>query len=218
MDFKNIVWPDVMFMTGIGTDVGKSYATGWLARELNRAGERTITQKFIQTGNEGVSEDIARHRQIMGIDFTEEDRKGVTAPIIMSYPASPHLAAMLDGVEIDFDGIADSTEILSGAYPHVIIEGAGGLMVPLKGDFLTADYIASKRYPAIVTVTGQLGSINHALLTFKVIQDYNINLFAAVYNPHFDSDDVICEDTRKYLRSWLGRHSPETLWIEMPDL
>src|SRR3712207_8797127 len=63
---------NVYFVSGIDTDAGKSYATAFIAREWNRAGRRTITQKFIQTGNVGHSEDIDLHRRIMGIPFTEE--------------------------------------------------------------------------------------------------------------------------------------------------
>ena len=62
---------NVYFVSGIDTDAGKSYATGFLAREWNKNGHRTITQKFIQTGNVGHSEDIDLHRQIMGILTTE---------------------------------------------------------------------------------------------------------------------------------------------------
>ena len=71
---------NVYFVSGIDTDAGKSYATGFLAREWNKNGQRTITQKFIQTGNVGHSEDIDLHRHIMGIPFTEEDKEGLTMP------------------------------------------------------------------------------------------------------------------------------------------
>ncbi len=80
---------NVFFVSGIDTDAGKSYATGFLAREWNKNGQRTITQKFIQTGNVGHSEDIDLHRRIMGISFTKEDEEGLTMPEIFSYPASP---------------------------------------------------------------------------------------------------------------------------------
>ena len=82
----------IYFISGIDTDAGKSYATGYLARCLNENGVKTITQKFIQTGNTGRSEDIELHRKIMGTGLTEEDREGLTMPEIFSYPASPLLA------------------------------------------------------------------------------------------------------------------------------
>ena len=65
---------NVFFVSGIDTDAGKSYATGFLAREWNKNGQRTITQKFIQTGNVGHSEDIDLHRRIMGISSKSEVR------------------------------------------------------------------------------------------------------------------------------------------------
>ena len=75
---------NVYFISGIDTDAGKSYATGFLARELNRKGQRTITQKFIQTGNTGHSEDIDLHRRIMGTGYLPEDNEGLTMPEIFS--------------------------------------------------------------------------------------------------------------------------------------
>lgn len=216
MNFSEIKFPPALFITGIGTDVGKSFVTGWLAREMNSVGISCITQKMIQTGNIRKSEDIDRHRSIMRSGYLPEDLSGITAPQIFSYPASPHLAAEIDHRQIDLDAISNATDTLRQRYSHVLVEGAGGLMVPLIGNYLTADYIADHRLPVVVAVTGQLGSINHALLTFKTLPSYGIEIFAVVYNPFFDKDQTICADTRKYLRNWLASFSPETIWMEMP--
>lgn len=215
-ELANIIWPKVLFVTGIGTDVGKSYATGWLARELRKLGKNCITQKMIQTGNKEMSEDIDVHRKIMGTGYFPEDYDHSTAPVILSYPASPDLAARIDKVEIDFDAISDATDMLEEFYNPVLIEGAGGLMVPLKNDYLTADYIRDHSLPVVVTVGGQLGSINLSLLTLNAIETYNLNLFGVIYNPHFDKDKIICADTREYLRNWLLTHFPSAHWIDMP--
>ena len=80
---------NIYFISGIDTDAGKSYCTAFFACELIRSGKRVITQKFIQTGNTGHSEDIDLHRQLMGIGMTEEDREGLTMPEIFSTPALP---------------------------------------------------------------------------------------------------------------------------------
>ena len=90
-----------IFITGIDTDAGKTYATASYARMLERQGYGVITQKFIQTGCIGTSEDIEAHRRLLGTGELEEDRLGLTAPVIFSYPASAQLAARLDGREID---------------------------------------------------------------------------------------------------------------------
>lgn len=206
----------VTFVTGIGTDVGKSYATGWLARRLMDGGRNVITQKFIQTGNSGYSEDIEVHRRIMGISPTVDDRLHVTAPVIFTYPASPDLAARIDGCELDLKVIDDATEALASRYDDVLIEGAGGLMVPLHGKYLTIDYIRDRRLPVIVVTNGQLGSISHTLLTLHAIESYGITLAAMVYNPWFDRDDTICDDTRRYLKEWIADRFPDAEWIEMP--
>ncbi len=206
------------FVTGIATDVGKSWATGWLAKCLMEEGKSVITQKFIQTGNEGRSEDIEVHRQIMGSSMTEEDREMITAPEIFSYPCSPDLAAKIDKRDIVFGKIERATEILESRYDVVLIEGAGGIMVPLKGEYLTIDYIRDHRLPTIVVTNGQLGSINHSLLTLFAIKQYGIELSEVVYNHHFDKDSTICTDTITYLKSYLSHHFPTTKFSEMNTL
>lgn len=209
--------PPVLFVTGTGTDVGKSWATGWLAREIARAGRRVITQKFIQTGNRGRSEDIEVHRAIMGVPMQPRDLDGTTAPLILSYPASPHLAAALDGVEIDWEVPARSARTLAAEYDCVLIEGAGGALVPLAGEMLTADWIAAHAIPAAVVTGGHLGSINHTLLTLEALEARGVEVAAVIYNPHFDSDDVIAPDTRRYLRDYVSRRHPGAMWLEMPE-
>lgn len=79
---------EVIFITGIDTDAGKSYATGYIARELSRQGHRVVTQKFIQTGCTDSSEDIELHRRITGTGMLPEDLDHTTAPVIFTYPAS----------------------------------------------------------------------------------------------------------------------------------
>ena len=81
-------------------------------------------------------------------------------PEIFSYPCSPHLASRIDGRPIDFDKIERATEELSRRYDVVLLEGAGGLMVPLTDELLTIDYIAQKGYPLLFVTSGKLGSIN----------------------------------------------------------
>ncbi len=221
-DYKNdptfTQMPPVTFLTGIGTDVGKSYATGWLARELaaQEGPKSVITQKFIQTGNHGSSEDIELHRKIMGTGPLPEDLDHTTAPIILSYPCSPDLAAKIDHTTIDLSLATKATEKLLKSYRHVIVEGAGGILVPINGFYTTIDYVAEQHLPAIVVTNGQLGSINHALLTLEALQSRGIAVHAVIYNPHFDKDATICADTIDYLRRWLATHMPATRFTIMP--
>lgn len=210
---------NIYFVSGIDTDAGKSYCTAWLAKELANEGHRVITHKFIQTGNVGHSEDIDLHRRIMGTGYLPEDREGLTMPEIYSYPCSPHLAARIDRRPIDFDKIERATLELASRYDRVLVEGAGGLMVPLTEDFLTIDYVAQKRYPLVFVTSGKLGSINHTLLSFEAIQRRGITLDTVLYNLYPPvKDTTIQEDTQAYIQRYLEKYFPGTHFLTVPVL
>lgn len=207
----------IYFISGIDTDAGKSYCTAWLARELARSGQRVITQKFIQTGNTGHSEDIDLHRRLTGTGYLPEDREGLTMPEIFSYPCSPHLAARIDRRPIDFAKIERATLELARRYDTVLVEGAGGLMVPLTEDYLTIDYIAEKRYPLAFVTSGKLGSINHTLLSLEAIARRGIVLDTVMYNLYpTEKDKTIQEDTMRFIQDYLSKHFPETKFRKVP--
>lgn len=204
------------FLTGIDTDAGKTYATAFLALKFMAEGKSVVTQKFIQTGCKDDSEDIIAHRKLMGIDLLPEDKDHTTAPIIFTYPASAQLAARLDGKEIDIKLIDRSREILSSRYDVLIIEGAGGLMVPFTDDFLTIDYPTTRELPVVLVTNGILGSINHTLLSLEAIKNRGLELPYVIYNKHFDTDIIIAEDTLGFIRRYLQRNFPNTKVLEMP--
>lgn len=211
-----IPWPSRLFITGIDTDAGKSYATGWMAKLIMQEGKSVITQKFVQTGNLEDSEDIEVHRRLMGIKPTPADLIHLTAPIIYSYPASADLAARIDNRPFDPTIVDDATNALASQYEHVLIEGAGGLMVPLNGEFLTIDYVEHRHLPVVLVTNGRLGSINHTLLSLAAISHAGLELFAVVYNPYYDKDKIIADDTRNYIKNYLAAHFPDSLYLEMP--
>lgn len=209
---------EVIFVSGIHTDAGKSYATGWLASQLIKEGRSVITQKFVQTGNCGLSEDIDVHRSIMGLPLLERDLDHTTAPVIFSYPCSPQLAAEIDGREIDLDIIDRSTSILASEFDVVLIEGAGGLMVPLTDDFFTIDYISSRNLPLILVTNGSLGSINHTILSLEAVKARGIKLHSVIYNTYFDSNDSrIAADTFGFISRYLAKNFPGTPLLSCPS-
>ncbi len=209
----------VYFISGIDTGIGKTYTTGYLAKLWNGQGQKTITQKLIQTGNTDISEDIEQHREIMGMGWFPEDQSKLTMPEIFTYPASPHLATQIDGREIDFQKIADATQQLAEKYEVVLLEGAGGLMVPLTTDLLTIDYIAEKKFSVILVSSGRLGSINHTLLSLEALKIRGLELYALAYNLNDELQDaLISQDTAAYLKAYLAQHFPKALWIDIPVL
>ncbi len=201
---------DIIFISGIDTDAGKTYATAWLAKHLMKKGQRVITQKFIQTGNSGYSEDIVKHRELMGTGLLPEDEDFTTAPIIFSYPASAQLAARLDGKEINLDKVRQSSAVLASRYDSVLVEGAGGLMVPVTDDYFTIDYVKDEKLPLALVTNGVLGSINHTILSLEAIKNRDITLRYLLYNTYFDNDTTIADDTRGFISRYLAKHFPES--------
>lgn len=98
----------------------------------------------------------------------------------------------------------------------VLLEGAGGLMVPLTTELLTIDYIAQHQFPVILVTSGRLGSINHTLLSLEALKQRDLNLHALVYNLKDESKDpLISKDTADYLKAYLTKHFPNAQWIEL---
>lgn len=207
------------FVSGIDTDAGKTVCTGWLARELMRAGRRVATMKFVQTGSsDAQSPDIALHRRIMGVELPEDVRR-ITAPECFTYPASPDLAARMDGRSIDFERIETCVALLEQAYDVVLVEGAGGLMVPLTENLTTIDYAKQRQWPMLFVTSGKLGSINHTLLSWEALANRQITLSAVIYNCHNPMPDALIDaDTRVYLHRSAQQAFPEALWLECPIL
>jgi len=183
---------------GIDTGVGKSVVTGLLARYLDEQGQSVITQKPVQTGCEGPSEDILTHRRIMETGWLEEDEQRLTCPYNFSFPSSPHLASKLVGKKIDLNTITSATKALQKLYDWVLIEGAGGLMVPLTEDTLFIDYLAQRDYPVLLVTSPRLGSINHTLMSLEIIRSRGLRLAGLVYNLYDTALREIVEDTKQY--------------------
>ena len=115
--------------------------------------------------------------------------------------------------------IKRATAELSNLYDTVLLEGAGGLMVPLTEDYLTIDYIVDNNYPLIFVTSGKLGSINHTLLSLEAIRNRNIKLHAVAYNLYPSVEDkTIQNDTRQYIENYLSKHFPDTQIIEIPEI
>lgn len=206
----------VYFISGIDTDAGKSVVTGIIAKTMLGNGERVITQKFIQTGCKGISEDILTHRRIMGVSLYEADKDGTTCPYVMSYPASPHLAAEIDGVSIDLGKIEKATEKLKSQYDTVLIEGAGGLFVPVTRDYFTVDYIVDHAYPLILVVSSKLGSINHSLTSMEICKNRGIDISHVVYNRYPETSPYITDDSVNVIRDYLKMFFPKASLLELP--
>ena len=102
-------------------------------------------------------------------------------------------------------------------FDTVLVEGAGGLMVPLTDDMLTIDYVAARRLPLILVTSGRLGSVNHTLLSLEAVRSRGIELKILAYNLFPENDDaLIRNDTREYLAQYLSKNFPDASLLDIP--
>ncbi len=207
-----------IFVSGIDTNIGKTVAIGWLARNFMAQGKSVVTQKLIQTGCVGISEDILVHRKIMGVGILPEDSDGTTCKYVLRFPSSPHLACKLENVKLDLHSIAENTEKLARKYDVVLIEGAGGLMVPLTENVLTSDYIKENDLQLVLVVSSRLGSLNHALLSLEYCLKKPLKLYGIIYNTYPPEEKEIEDSTRGYLQDYLKKNFPCAKFMEMGKL
>ena len=195
----------VFFISGIDTGIGKTVVTGLMARWLRSAGRDAITVKMVQTGNDGFSEDLDAHRAIAGQPRFREDGLGLTAPQIFKFPSSPELAARMEGRSVDLKAIADAIAKCAASHDFVLVEGAGGLAVPLTRDTLAVDFAAAQKWPLVLVASGRLGSINHIILSLEAAKSRGMQVAGVVYNWCADADPVIDVDTPEVTRRALLR-------------
>lgn len=218
----------VLFISGIDTDIGKTYATAMIAKALMQQGVNVITQKLVQTGvsincdtgEMNIADDIVTHRQLMNIPLQPCDLDYTTCPYRYKKPASPHLSAALVNDVLDPKVITKTTQQLQQSYDTILLEGAGGLLVPMTEQLLTLDYIAQVGYRVILVTSGRLGSINHTLLSLEAIKARGLTLHSVIYNHIHDSaaqtDDEIANSTMDFLQNYLAQHYPNAHWLTLP--
>jgi dethiobiotin synthetase len=169
------------FVTGTDTDCGKTHVTGQFVRYLRRQGHQALGIKPVASGcdmHEGVllSGDALHLQDANGTDDIEICRWRFAEPI------SPHLASMLSGVRLSVKEIADFCQSPSFLSDYLLVEGAGGLMVPLNHTETWLDFLLYTKMPVILVVGMRLGCINHALLTMSVLTTHNIPCVGWVAN------------------------------------
>lgn len=162
-------FPNAFFVTGTDTDVGKSVVCAMLM-----AGLDAVYWKPVQSGlADGTDTDWIR--QITGLPgsrfFPETWR--------LTRPMSPHAAAAHDGVRID---LSDFRLPGAGEASHMIVEGAGGVMVPLNERDLMLDLIRHLALPVLLVARSTLGTINHTLLSLARLRQAGVDVFAVVLN------------------------------------
>jgi dethiobiotin synthetase len=159
--------PNKFFISGTDTDVGKTMVSAILALGL-----RATYWKPIQCGNEPSSD--SQWLKSVGVDETHI----LPERYKLKNPLSPHRAAELEGVSISLDDF----ELPKVETEYLIVEGAGGLMVPLNSKDMVIDLAAKLQLPLLLVARSGLGTINHTVLSVMALQQKNIPLIGVVMN------------------------------------
>ncbi|MCM3628208.1 dethiobiotin synthase [Paenibacillus glycanilyticus] len=169
-----------LFVTGTDTGVGKTIVAAAIAASLRAEGLNIGVWKPVQSGEKigsGLT-DAERLLHLAGI----EDRPEVVAPFTFEAPVTPMLAAKQSGVTLTLKGLINAGAPLIDRYQALIVEGAGGVAVPLTEDALVADFISELRMPALIVARSGLGTINHTLLTASYLKQLGIDIIGVIMN------------------------------------
>ena len=207
--------PRGLFVTGTGTGVGKTVLTACLARALALAGQAVCPIKAVQTG----VAPAGRTGEAHGAEHLEGDRalyaalqRGLPAPVAVpapcrtfALPASPHLAAAQAGEAVDAAELAQAVRLhaASTGLP-VLVEGAGGVLVPLNARECMADVAMELGFPVLVVMRNELGALNHALLTLEALRLRGLEVLAVVAVPTHAPGAPIPADTALIARDNLA--------------
>ena len=181
-----------LFITGIGTGIGKTIVSAVLTEKL-----KSDYWKPIQSGDLDDSDTLKVKNLVSNttsVFHTEAYR--------LTQPYSPHKSAAIDGITIDLNKI-----IAPETNNNLLIEGAGGLMVPLNDDYLMIDLIKQLDVEVVLVSQNYLGSINHTLLSVAILKQYDIKIAGIIFNGKTD------ENSESYILNYTGLkllgHLPE---------
>jgi dethiobiotin synthetase len=196
-----------VFVSGTGTEVGKTVVAAVVARTLAAEGKSVAVFKPAVTGlDEGVETDHALLRRASGSSQSD----GEIAPYRYGPPASPHLAAKLAGEEIDPERLRQTAEVAAEDADAIVCEGVGGLLVPLSPGYLVRDLAVDLGYPLVVVASPGLGTINHTLLTLEAARTAGLDVAAVVLTPWPDQPSEIESSNRRTIAT-LGGAEVQTL-------
>ncbi|HEX6754281.1 MAG TPA: dethiobiotin synthase [Solirubrobacterales bacterium] len=196
-----------MFVTGTSTEVGKTAVAAVIARTLAAEGKTVAVFKPAVTGLDEDSEpDHALLRRAAGSEQCDEE----IAPYRYGPPASPHLAAALAGEEIDPERLRTVARNAAQSANVLVCEGVGGLLVPLREDYLIRDFAADLGLPVVIAASPGLGTINHTLLTIEAARAARLEIAAVVLTPWLERPSRIEQSNRETIEE-LGKAEVEVL-------
>ncbi|MBM4287585.1 MAG: dethiobiotin synthase [Deltaproteobacteria bacterium] len=208
----NAHWPEIprapgVFVTGTDTDVGKTVIAAGLTAALRAQGVQAAYFKPIQSGapEEGgrlIATDARFAKELALL----AEPLSVLTPVTLKLPLAPAVAAAQAGVRIDLEVIAAAYRDLASRYEFLVVEGAGGLYVPLVDNhFLVLDLARWLQLPLIVVARPGLGTINHSVMTVKTIEHAGLPVVGVIINQYPDNPNLAARTNPGIIEAISGR-------------
>jgi dethiobiotin synthetase len=173
-----------LFVTGTDTGVGKTVVTAGIVRALRAAGHAVGVVKPVQSGAraDDPAGDAALLRRFAGVSETVTE----IAPVVLEAALAPLVAARLEHRTIDRDAVVAHIQRIASRYDGLVVEGAGGLLVPVGEDWTVADLAVALGFPVLIVARAGLGTVNHTCLTVAAARSAGLAVAGVVLNGRSD--------------------------------
>ena len=205
-----------IFVTGTGTDVGKSVVAAAICAALAARGERVAAFKPAVSGLDESSERWPPDHELLAAVASAGQSPEEVAPYRFGAPFSPHLAAELLGAAIDPDRIRSGAESAAREADVLVVEGVGGLLVPLTPRYLIRDLAVELGLPIVIAASPALGTINHTLLTIEAARSAGLVVAGVALTPWPRKPSEL-ERSNRHTITQLGRTSVSTVGVVAPE-
>ena len=196
-----------LFITGTDTGVGKTLVSVGLITLFKERGMHVGVMKPVESGCRREDGGLIPEDAILLKNAAEsQDDLDIINPYALEAPLAPALAAEMEGVEIRLEVIQRAFEILTSRHDIVIVEGAGGFLVPVFGDYFMADLAKEWDLPLLVVTEPKLGIINHTLLTLAHARGREIPVLGIVMNRTSDQQGLAESLNADALKRWAKAH------------
>ena len=197
-----------LFVTGTGTEIGKTYIAGLMVKTLHEAGLDVAYYKAAMSGNKRspdgtlIPGDALFVKKISGISQNLESM----CPYVYENAVSPHLASRLEGNPVRMDVIEQTFQAVCHEHDYVVVEGSGGITCPLRFDeeqILLEDIVRRFNLPSVLVADAGLGTINGVVLTCEYMKQKGLPLSGIIFN-NFHPNHVMEEDNRQMCETLTG--------------
>ena len=199
-----------LFVTGTGTDVGKTYVTGLIVKKLREGGASAAYYKAAMSGNDRRADgmlipgDALQVKRMSGIEQPLEEM----CPYIYETAVSPHLAAKLEGKPLEMECVLKHFDYVCGKYEYITAEGSGGILCPLRFDeqqIQLEDFIKARSLSCLMIADAGLGTINAVGLTAEYMKVHKIPMRGIIFN-RYEPGNPLHEDNRLMCEAMTGLH------------